>query len=186
MCDFHLDPTLHDGRPADCAGRDAVETACYDFLDSLGVPYQRVDHSETPSIEACGEVEKLLGIEICKNLFLCNRQQTAFYLLLMPGKKRFVTREFCAQIHSPRLSFGSPELLERTLDLTPGSVSILGLMNDSEKQVQLAIDREVYEEPYFGCHPCINTSSLKMESREIWDKFLPAVGHDPIFVDLKG
>ena len=175
------------GRPrGESPKRSPGEMAVYDFLDGLGIPYTRLDHEAIFTMEGCREAGELLGISLCKNLFLCNAQRTRFYLLLMPGKKRFVTREFCAQIHSPRLSFGSPELLERTLDLTPGSVSILGLMNDSEKQVQLAIDREVYEEPYFGCHPCINTSSLKMESREIWDKFLPAVGHDPIFVDLKG
>ena len=183
---------LVDGRPGNTEGRPDKEIRVYDFLDSLGIAYKRVDHEAAMTMEACEEIDRTLsegvekGVAICKNLFLTNSQKTKFYLLLMPGKKRFVTREFCAQIHSPRLSFGSPELLERTLDLTPGSVSILGLMNDSEKQVQLAIDREVYEEPYFGCHPCINTSSLKMESREIWDKFLPAVGHDPIFVDLKG
>ena len=183
---INLDRHIYEGRPADTSGRLEKEIRTYDLLDELGIRYQRVDHEAAMTVDDCRGVDELLGIDICKNLFLTNSQKTKFYLLLMPGKKRFVTREFCAQIHSPRLSFGSPELLERTLDLTPGSVSILGLMNDSEKQVQLAIDREVYEEPYFGCHPCINTSSLKMESREIWDKFLPAVGHEPIFVDLKG
>ena len=109
MSDFYLDPTLYDGRPADLTGRDAVEIACYDFLDRIGVPYQRVDHDETPSIEACGEVEKLLGIEICKNLFLCNRQKTQFTLLLMPGRKEFRTKELSAQLGCSRLSFADAE-----------------------------------------------------------------------------
>ena len=181
-----LDAHVYEGRPADTSGRPEKEIRVYDLLDSLGIRYERVDHEAAMTVEDCEGVDKLLGINICKNLFLTNSQKTKFYLLLMPGNKRFVTREFCGQIHSPRLSFGSPELLEDLLDLTPGSVSILGLMNDPESRVQLAVDREVYEEPYFGCHPCINTSSLKMSSREIWDKFLPAVGHEPVFVDLKG
>lgn len=181
-----LDAHVYEGRPADTSGRPEKEIRVYDLLDSLGIRYERVDHEMAMTVEDCEGVDKLLGINICKNLFLTNSQKTKFYLLLMPGNKRFVTREFCGQIHSPRLSFGSPELLEDLLDLTPGSVSILGLMNDPESRVQLAVDREVYEEPYFGCHPCINTSSLKMSSREIWDKFLPAVGHEPVFVDLKG
>lgn len=181
-----LDAHVYEGRPADTSGRPEKEIRVYDLLDSLGIRYERVDHEAAMTVEDCEGVDKLLGINICKNLFLTNSQKTKFYLLLMPGNKRFVTREFCGQIHSPRLSFGSPELLEDLLDLTPGSVSILGLMNDPENRVQLAVDREVYEEPYFGCHPCINTSSLKMSSREIWDKFLPAVGHEPVFVDLKG
>lgn len=181
-----LDAHVYEGRPADTSGRPEKEIRVYDLLDSLGIRYERVDHEAAMTVEDCEGVDKLLGINICKNLFLTNSQKTKFYLLLMPGNKRFVTREFCGQIHSPRLSFGSPELLENLLNLTPGSVSILGLMNDPENRVQLAVDREVYEEPYFGCHPCINTSSLKMSSREIWDKFLPAVGHEPVFVDLKG
>ena len=132
MDNFTLDPTVYDGRPADCSGRDAVEIACYDFLDGLGVPYQRVDHSETPSIEACGEVERLLGIEICKNLFLCNRQKTQFTLLIMPGAKPFRTKDLSAQLGCSRLSFADAEHMQQYLCVTPGSVSVLGLLNDTE------------------------------------------------------
>ena len=142
MDDFTLDPTLYDGRPADCAGRDAVEIACYDFLDGLGVRYQRADHSETPSIEACGEVERMLGIEICKNLFLCNRQKTQFTLLLMPGAKPFRTKELSAQLGCSRLSFADAAHMREYLGVTPGSVSVLGLLNDPENRVRLVIDRD--------------------------------------------
>lgn len=184
MNDFTLDPTLYDGRPADCAGRDAVETACYDFLDALGVPYQRVDHSETPSIEACGEVEKLLGIEICKNLFLCNRQKTRFYLLILPGNKVFHTKDLSAQIASSRLSFAPGETMEKLLGTTPGSASVLSLLFDREHQVQLLVDRDVLGYEYFACHPCINTSSLQFKTADLLDKLLPALGVKPLFVTL--
>lgn len=183
---IEIDKTIYQGRPADVSGRLPREIHTYDLLDRLGIAYERVDHEAAMTVEDCHGVDELLGIEICKNLFLTNSQKTKFYLLLMPGQKRFVTREFCRQIQSSRLSFGSAELMEELLDLTPGSVSIMGLMNDKENRVQLAIDREVYEAEFFGCHPCINTSSLKLRAREVWDKFLPAVGHEPIFVDLEG
>lgn len=181
-----IDKHVYDGRPEDISGRLPKEIRVYDFLDKLGIAYQRVDHEAAMSVEDCHGVDGLLNIEICKNLFLTNSQKTKFYLLLMPGKKRFVTKEFCKQIQSPRLSFGSAELMEEMLDLTPGSVSIMGLMNDTEQKVQLFIDREVYEEEYFGCHPCINTSSLKIKAEDVWKKFLPETGHEPVIVDLQG
>lgn len=181
-----IEEHVYEGRPKDISGRLPKEIRVYDLLDSLGIAYKRVDHEAAMSVEDCHGVDELLHIEICKNLFLTNSQKTKFYLLLMPGKKRFVTREFCRQIQSPRLSFGSAELMEELLDLTPGSVSIMGLMNDTERKVKLFIDREVYEEKEFGCHPCINTSSLKLKAEDVWNKFLPAVGHEPIIVDLQG
>ena len=155
-------------------------------MDKLGIAYQRVDHEATMTMEACEEVDRILGDDttICKNLFLCNRQETNFYLLLMPGDKPFKTKDLSAQINSARLSFAKPEYMEKYLDITPGSVSVLGLMNDSEKKVQLLIDEDVMKEPYFGCHPCINTSSLKFTTEDLTRKIIPALGHDPITVSL--
>lgn len=184
MSEFYLDPTLYDGRPADVTGRDAVEIACYDFLDRLGVPYQRADHDETPSIEACGEVEQLLGIEICKNLFLCNRQKTQFTLLLMPGRKAFRTKELSAQLGCSRLSFADAAHMQEYLGVSPGSVSVLGLMNDTEKRVRLVIDRDALAHEYFGCHPCRNTSSLRIKTADLTSRILPALGHEPTYVSL--
>ena len=185
MDTFTIDPTLYEGRPAADADRASVERACYDLLDRLEIPYQRVDHSETPSIEACGAVEQVLGIEICKNLFLCNAQKTDFYLLMMPGHKKFKTARLSKQIGSARLSFAGPEFMEQFLDITPGSVSVLGLMNDQENRVRLLIDKDVIEHHEFiGCHPCINTSSLKISTRDILEKFLPFVNHPFTVVEL--
>ena len=137
-------------------------------------------------MEACEEIDRTLGdgTAICKNLFLCNRQETDFYLLLMPGDKPFKTKNLSAQIGSARLSFAKPEYMEKYLDITPGSVSVMGLMNDTDNHVQLLIDKEVLEEASLGCHPCINTSSLKLKTNEVMDKFLPAVHHEAIIVEL--
>ena len=175
---------LYHGRPADCTGRLEKEIRCYDLLDSLGVSYQRVDHPAAMTMEACLEIDKALGALICKNLLLCNRQQTAFYLLLLPGEKQFRTSVLSKIIGSSRLSFASGEHMERLLDITPGSLSVLGLMNDHEKRVQLLVDTDVLEEEFFGCHPCINTSSLRFSVADLMEKVIPAMGHNPRLVTL--
>lgn len=177
---------LQKGRPENTDNRLDKEIRVYDFLDKLGIQYQRIDHEAAMTMEACEEIDRALGdnTTICKNLFLCNRQETDFYLLLMPGDKPFKTKDLSAQIHSARLSFAKPEYMEKYLDITPGSVSVLGLMNDSEKKVQLLIDEDVMKEPYFGCHPCINTSSLKFTTEDLMQKIIPALEHEPVTVTL--
>lgn len=181
---YHIDRTLYEGRPADEAGREAKETRTYDLLDSLKVPFVRVDHDALPTIEACREVDQLLGTDICKNLFLRNAQKTDFYLLLMPGNKKFKTAILSKQIGSARLSFGEAEYMESFLDITPGSVSVMGLMNDKENRVRLLIDKDILESESFACHPCINTSSLKFKTSDLVDKILPALNHPHTIVDL--
>lgn len=177
---------LEKGRPADCAGRLGKEVRTYDFLDKLNIEYERIDHEAAMTMEECADVDEALGAMICKNLFLCNRQQTKFYLLLMPGDKVFKTKELSSQIGSARLSFGSSEKMLEYLDICPGSVSVMGLMNDPENHVQLLVDEDVLKQEDFGCHPCVNTSSLKMKLRDVMEKFLPAVHHDPVLVKLVG
>ena len=181
---------LVDGRPESTEGRLNKEIRVYDFLDSLGVNYQRVDHEAAMTMEACEEIDRTLsdgvesGVAICKNLFLCNRQETEFYLLLIPGDKPFKTKYLSAQIGSSRLSFAKPEYMERYLDITPGSVSVMGLMNDKDNKVRLLIDEDVLKQEYFACHPCINTSSLRFRTADLVEKVIPAFGHEPVIVIL--
>lgn len=172
------------GRPVDCAGRLAKEIRCYDLLDSLGITYQRIDHAPAMTMEACQEIDQALDAVICKNLLLCNRQCTQFYLLMLPGDKHFKTSVLSKEIGSSRLSFASPEYMERFLDITPGSVSVLGLMNDKENHVQLLMDEDVLKGEFFGCHPCINTSSLRLRMDDLMLKILPAMDHSPRMVTL--
>ena len=181
---------LVNGRPENAEGRLEKEIRVYDLLDSLGVKYQRIDHESAMTMEACEEIDRTLSqgeedkVSICKNLFLCNRQETDFYLLLIPGDKPFKTKYLSAQIGSSRLSFAKPEYMEKYLDITPGSVSVLGLMNDHEKKVRLLIDEDVLKDEYFACHPCINTSSLKIRTEDLTEKIIPAMGHEPQIVRL--
>ncbi len=175
---------LEQGRPANAEERLPKEQRVYDFLDGLGIDYMRADHEPAMTMEVCEEIDRTLGAAICKNLFLANRQQTVFYLLMMPGDKVFKTKDLSAQIGSSRLSFGTPEFMEELLDITPGSLSILGLMNDPEKKVNLLIDEDILKGESIGCHPCINTSSLKISTADMTEKIIPALGHEPRIVHL--
>ncbi len=175
---------IYKGRPENIDGRSEKEIRVYDLLDMLAIDYERADHEKAETMEACVEIDRALGTEMCKNLFLCNRQKTQFYLLLMPADKPFKTKELSAQLGCARLSFADAEDMEKYLGITPGSVSVMGLMNDTENSVQLLIDREIAESEYLGCHPCVNTSSIKVKTKDIFEKFLKNVRHDSITVDL--
>ena len=179
---------LFKGRPLSTEGRQEREIRVYDLLDSLGIEYYRTDHADEPAtnMEACEKVDKVLGALICKNLFLCNRQQTKFYLLTMPGDKPFKTKELSHQINSARLSFGSEEKMVEFLDIHPGSVSLMGLMNDHDNNVQLLVDEDLLNEEWFACHPCVNTSSLKLKTKDAFGKYLEAVHHEMTVVKLTG
>lgn len=172
------------GRPKSDEGRLEKEIRTYDLLDKLGIEYERIDHDALATIEACEHVDGVLGVDICKNLFLCNRQETDFYLLMLPGEKVFKTKDLSHQLGVARLSFAKAEYMEKYLDITPGAVSVMGLMNDTEKQVQLVIDRDVIQGDYVACHPCVNTSSIKLTVEDLMEKFLPTVEHDAVIVEL--
>lgn len=176
------------GSPTDMTGRQEREIRAYGLLDSLGIEFWRTDHPEAPatSMEVCAQVDAVLETPISKNLFLRNRQMTDFYLLIMPGDKPFKTKELSHQLGVSRLSFADEEHMLAYLDVTPGSVSVLGLMNDRENRVRLVIDEDVLEQEYFACHPCMNTSSLKFSTRDLTEKILPAMGHDYTVARLTG
>jgi len=180
-----MDLLIQKGRPTDNEGRLEKEIRTYDLLDSLGIEYERVDHEAAETMEACAAVDKVLApAVICKNLFLCNTQKTKFYLLMIREDKKFKTKEISHQINSARLSFAPSEFMEEFLDITPGSVSVLGLMNDKDNQVTLLVDEDILKEELFGCHPCINTSSLRLKVADVFGPFLEAVHHDYTVVRL--
>ena len=179
---------LYHGSPEDMSGRNDREIRAYRFLDELAIDFDRTDHPDEPAttMEVCEKVDAVLNVRICKNLFLCNRQKTKFYLLVMPGDKPFKTKELSGQMGISRLSFADERAMGELLDLRPGSVSVLGLMNDTEHAVQLVIDRDVLAEEYFGCHPCENTSSIRFKTADLTEKILPALHREPVLVELIG
>ena len=175
---------LFKGRPADLSDRSEKEIRVYGFLDSLGIEYFRLDHAPAfgSEEELCREIEESLGARICKNLFLANRQRTKFYMLMIPDHKVFRSSDISKQAGSSRLHFAESEYMEELIDCSSGSASVMGLMNDTEHRVQLLVDDDVLNSEYVGCHPCINTSSLRIRSGDIFDKFVKATGHDFITV----
>lgn len=181
---YILELTPEKGPPASADVRPEKERRVYDLLDELGMEYERIDHDAVMTMELCRDIDKALGAEICKNLFLCNRRKTEFYLLMIAGDKTFHTKELSAQIGSARLSFADASYMEEFLDITPGSVSVMGLMNDKENRVRLLVDRDLLESEFVGCHPCVNTSSLKLRTKDVFGPFLKAVHHDMTVVRL--
>lgn len=179
---IHIDPALYHGRPA--SGREAVEEAVYDFLDSLPVSYDRAEHEAADSMEDCLAIEQVLKAPICKNLFLTNRQKSSFYLLLMPGDKVFHTKDLSSQIGASRLSFAGPELMQALLGVQPGSVSVFGLQNDRDHRVRLLMDRDCLRHSRLGFHPCRNTTTLSVSVLDLKQKILPALGYEAAEVVL--
>lgn len=175
---------LEIGRPANFTERLAKEQRVYELLDSLNIEYSRVDHEVAMTMEECAAVDEILDATICKNLLLTNKQKTSCYLLMMPGEKPFKTKYLSAQINSARLSFATPDMMEEYLDITPGSLSVLGLMNDKDKNVNLLIDEDLLSGEFVGCHPCINTSSLRLKMKDLLDVIIPATGHSATIVSL--
>ena len=175
---------LINGRPADWDQRLQKEVRVYDLLDRLNIEYQQIDHEAAMTMEACAQIDAAMGSAMCKNLLLCNRQCTQFYLLLIPGDKPFKTSVLSRQIGTSRLSFAAGEYMERFLDITPGSLSVLGLMNDKDNQVTLLVDKEVLADDYIGVHPCVNTSSLRLKTSDLVEIIIPAMGHSMTLVDL--
>ncbi len=175
--------TVHSGAPSD--PRPENETAVYRFLEGLSIPFSRIDHEEVHTMEDCQAIDRALGGEICKNLFLCNQQKTVFYLLLIREDKAFKTKDISKQLGVSRLSFASPEHMWQYLHVHPGAASPMGLLFDSARDVRLVIDRDVILSEYLGCHPCVNTASIKLSMRDFLDKFLPAAGHTPALVTVE-
>lgn len=175
---------LETGAPADLAARQPRERRCYELLNRLDIPYRRADHQAASTMELCRQIEQTLGCPICKNLLLTNRQQTDFYLLLMEGEKVFKTKYLSKALGCARLSFATDEQMMELVDITPGSLSVLGLMNDPEKRVRLVIDRPVLEQAEIGFHPCLNSSTLAISMADLREKLLPALGHEATIVDL--
>ena len=173
---------LVEGRPKD--KRIDKEERVYDLLDQLNIDYQRIDHEEANTMEVCLEIEKSLKSTICKNLFLVNSNKSQYYLLMLKENKKFKTKMISKQINSSRLSFGCDEKMLEYLDITPGSVSLLGLMNDHDFKVQLLMDKDLLQDEYLGCHPCINTSSLRIKMKDVFEKIIPSLHHEPIFVEV--
>lgn len=180
---MYINETLFNTHPETTATEK--EMASYIFLEDNGVEYIRAEHDEAATIELCENIEKVIDAKICKNLLLCNRQQTDFYMLLIPGDMPFKTKYLSKQIGSARLSFASGEQMTELLNVTPGSLTVLSLMFDKEQKVKLLIEKNVFNDEFFACHPCVNTATVKFSTADLKDKVLPKLLHEYTIVDLE-
>ena len=173
------------GRPTNNMDMDEAEVKTYDMLDKIGMSYETICHEAVYTMDDCETVEKQLGASICKNLFLCNRQQTQFYLLMLPSDKQFKAKNLSSELGCSRLSFADEQHMVDLLGIHPGAVTPMGVMNDKEKKVQLVIDKDLLtSSEFFGCHPCVNTATIKLNLQEFVEKFVPMTGHNYTIVTL--
>ena len=176
---------IYDGRPTeDDENRTMAETAVYDFLDSAGVAYTTLCHPAAFTMEECEAVRKAIGAPVFKNLFLTNKQQTLYFLLMIPADKPFKTNYLSSQLGCARLSFASSEAMSELLHIAPGAVSPLGLIHDKECRVRLIVDRDLSATERYACHPCVNTASVALSLTDLLEKVVPATGHTVTWVNL--
>ena len=174
---------VYRGVPKDIDSRQEKERKCYDFLSKLGIDYEVVDHEEASDMDRCREIESVLGVKICKNIMLCNRQESRFFIFMMPGDKKYVTKEFSKKIGMSRLSFAKEKYLKEFLNVSSGSVSVLALLNDTDNKVELVIDRDVIQQDHIRCHPCVNTSTLKIKTEDFLNKIIPALKKEVMIIE---
>lgn len=163
---------------------DVREQPVYDALDALNIAYRRVEHPPAHTMQDCYLVDEGLGAVHFKNLFLCNRQGTDFYLLLLVGDKPFRTKDVSKQIGVARLSFANAQQLEQYLGLTPGAVSPMGLVNDVDRRVHVLVDRDVLKQGHVIVHPNVNTASILLSSADLM-RFVESRGNALTFVTIQ-
>lgn len=174
--------TIYTSRPTD--KRSETEELVYDVLEKLNISFHRTDHSPAATIHECKKIEKYLDVSICKNLFLTNNKKDIFCLLLICGDKKFESGKVSRQVGSSRLSFASDAELMQFLGITSGSVSIFGIINDTDNKVRVAIDSDLLKQEFIGCHPCKNTTTLKIKTCDIMEKFIPYARHNTFIINL--
>lgn len=164
--------------------KHGLEGKVHQLLNELKIDFWWVDNDEVSSMEECIEINNSLGAEIVKTVFLCNRQKTIFYLMILPPNKPFDSKAFSAAMNAPRLSFASGELMEQYLGVTPGSATIMGLINDTDNNIELVIDKDIAEKEWFACNPGTNKSHIKLKTSDLLGKVLPSINHIPKVISL--
>ena len=164
--------------------RGELENRVYKELQKLQIPFERVDNDSVETMEECTEISEKLGAEIRKTIVLCNRKKTMFFLVVLPAEKHFDTKTFCEKVGCPRVSFASPESMEAKLGVLPGSATIMSVLNDPERSVQVIIDKEVADAEWFACNPGANTTHIRLATEKLLKVFLPHVFHKPMIAAL--
>ena len=154
----------------------------YAVLERLGIPVERIDNDPAVTMEDCEAVDAALGVPTVKTLLLCNRQQTMFYLYVMPGDKPFSTKDFGAALQISRVSFAPAEKLREFLGTEVGATTPLSLVADPDKRVRLIIDKAAVAPEAIGFPDGTTTCYMRMRTTDLLGLFIPAAGHEPTFI----
>ena len=172
----------------DGLSKDEMESCVCRLLETLGISWQMMHHAPVRTSADCTEIERELHTSGCKNLFLRGSSGTAWYLVLLPPEEKADLRALAVQLGEKRLSFAGKEDVKNILHTEPGAVSILCLCFETAEQVRVLIHRKILEKETIGCHPCINTASLKLSVRDLTEKFLepaPVQISDAMFIEYR-
>ena len=160
-----------------------LQEAVYQTFARLGIPFWRVDTDPGLTMEDCRHIDARIGVRIVKTLFLCNRQQTEFYLYVTTDDKPFVTREFCGALGIPRVSFASAEHLAALTGVSVGATTLLSAILPESAPVHLVMDRDVAEAEWYACTDGTATCFVKMRTADLLEKYIPASGHTIQLID---
>jgi Ala-tRNA(Pro) deacylase len=160
-----------------------LEEEVFKILQETNIPFTYVKNDAVHTMEECSAIEEHLSVEIRKTIVLCNRKKTQFYLVVMPSSKAFNAKGFSESV-GERLSFASPDRMEKLLGIQSGSATIMSLLNDSKEMVQLFIDKDVADSQWFGCNTGTNTRHLKIATDDLLKKMIPRLNHQATIVTL--
>lgn len=159
-----------------------LQERIYGKFGELEIPFGRVDTDPGITMEDCLNIDRGIGGRIVKTVFLCNRQQTSFYIYAMSPDKPFVTKDFCHSLNIPRVSFAPEDKLIALAGTIHGAATILSACLESAKDVTFVLDRTVLEDNYFCCTDGTATGFVKLRTSDLLDKFLPSCGHMPVMI----
>lgn len=157
--------------------QNALQEKTYGALAHLDISFARVDTDEAITMEDCVQINERLNMKMVKTLFLCNRQQTAFYLFITAGDKPFRSKDFSTALEISRVSFAPSELMEQLLGTKIGAATVFSALLDSARDVQIIFDKAVLSEEWYGCSDGTTTGYMKIKTEDILHKLLPYTKH---------
>jgi len=157
----------------------------YEALEELKIPFDRVENDFMISMEDCEAVNKKMNTRMAKNLFLCNRQKTEFYLFITKDNKHFNTKIFSKAMGISRVSFAPEETLTEYLGTKIGATTIFSLVYDKDCKVHLVIDKDVLEEKFHACNDGTNNAHIKITTKDLMEKYLKYTKHEPVIIEFK-
>ncbi len=161
-----------------------LQELVYGTLEKLQIPFERVDTDEAITMEDCVAIDEKLNMNMVKTLFLCNRQQTEFYLFVTVGNKPFRSKDFSSALGIARVSFAPAEQMETMLGTKIGAATVFSSLLDTDQRVQIIFDKDVLAEEWYGCSDGTTTGYMKVRTDDIYRRFLPFTKHTAAVIEV--